>query len=92
MQIFSAKTLSYTYEVTEFAPQKHMVMRTNEGSFPMETQYVWQLNPDGTTHMLLRNRGEPTGFPKWIAPIMSMAMRRANRKDLHLLKNILEQG
>lgn len=40
--------------------------------------------------MRLRNRGEPTGFSRLLAPLMAPAMRRANRKDLRRLKAILE--
>ena len=42
--------------------------------------------------MTLRNRGEPTGFSKVAAPVLEAAMRRANRKDLRRLKEILEGG
>ena len=41
--------------------------------------------------MMLRNRGEPAGFSKLLAPMMAPAMRRANRKDLAALKAILER-
>ena len=65
-------------------------MSTREGPFPMETTYEWDDTPDGGTRMKLRNRGEPTGFSRWAAPMMAMSMRRANRKDLANLKQVLE--
>jgi hypothetical protein len=64
-------------------------MSTDEGPFPMETTYTWA-DTSGGTRMMLRNRGEPSGFSKVAAPMMAAAMRRANRKDLTRLKNILE--
>ena len=41
--------------------------------------------------MTLRNRGEPSGFSNVAAPMIAAAMRRANRKDLARLKDILER-
>ena len=40
--------------------------------------------------MELRNRGEPSGFSRVAAPVMAVAMRRANNKDLARLKAVLE--
>ena len=86
---FAGRRLEYTYEL-ELLPGERLVMRTEQGPFPMETTYSWMPTPDGGTHMTLRNRGEPTGFSKVSAVFMRPAMRRANRKDLGNLKAILE--
>jgi len=46
----------------------------------------------GGTRMILRSRGEPYGFSNVPAWMMARAMRRANRKDLDRLRQILESG
>jgi hypothetical protein len=87
---FLGRRLAYTYAIEEFVPGERLVMRTADGPFAMETTYTWEDTARGSTRMILRNRGEPTGFTKIAAPIMAKAMRRANRKDLQRIKNILE--
>jgi uncharacterized protein YndB with AHSA1/START domain len=89
---FMGRRLVYTYRVEELVPNERLVMTTDEGPFPMETTYSWTDIGPGATRMTLRNRGEPAGFAKVGAPVMEVAMRRANRKDLIQLKGILEAG
>jgi uncharacterized membrane protein len=88
---FLGRRLAYTYEVKEHVVGERFVMATSEGPFPMETTYEWEDAPDGRTRMRLRNRGNPSGFPRVAAPLMSTAVARANRKDLRRLKQVLEQ-
>jgi uncharacterized membrane protein len=88
---FLGRTLDYTYEVREIEPGRRFVMATAEGPFPMETTYTWDDAADGVTQMSLRNRGEPSGFAAVTAPVMSLAMRRANEADLRRLKALLER-
>jgi hypothetical protein len=89
---FLGRRLAYTYEIVELVPGARLVMRTAEGPFPMETTYTWEALAGGHTRMTLRNRGEPSGFAKLGAPMLSAAMRRANRQDLTALKELLESG
>jgi uncharacterized protein YndB with AHSA1/START domain len=89
---FLGRDLDYTYEFEELVPGERLVMRTSEGPFPMVTTYTWEDTADGSTRMTLRNRGEPAGFSKVGAPLLTRAMRRENRKDLERLKRILEAG
>jgi hypothetical protein len=88
---FLGRRLAYTYEVVDLAPGERFVMRTAQGPFPMETTYAWHDAGDGATRMTLRNRGESAGFAKLTAPMVAAAVRRANRKDLERLKQILER-
>jgi hypothetical protein len=78
---FLGRRLAYTYEFVEFVPGVRLTMRTPGPPFLMETAYTWE-DVNGATTMTLRNRGTPSGFSAWVAPLMSFMIRRANRKDL----------
>jgi uncharacterized protein YndB with AHSA1/START domain len=87
---FLGRRLVYEYEFVEYVPGERLVMRTAQGPFPMETTYTWTSVGLSGTHMTLRNRGEPAGFARVLAPFVQPAMRRANRQDLARLKAIVE--
>ncbi len=87
---FLGRRMAYTYEIVALLPGEWLVMRTAEGPFPMETQYTWAPAAGGGTRMTLRNQGDPRGFSKLVAPFMARAIRSANKKDLALLKRLLE--
>ena len=87
---FLGRRIAYTYEVRSSTSRgQRLVMRTAQGPFPMETTYTWEDAPNGSTRMTLRNRGEPAGFAKLTAPVMTRATRRAMTGDLRRLKGML---
>jgi uncharacterized protein YndB with AHSA1/START domain len=87
---FMGRRLSYTYRAEEFVPDERLVMRTIDGPFPMETTYTWSAVDDSSTRMTLRNRGGAGGLMGLLGPIETIAVRRANAKDLRRLRRILE--
>jgi hypothetical protein len=89
---FLGRRIAYTYKVVEFAASRKMVMTTKEGPFPMETSYTWESLSLEQTEMILRNRGNPSGFSRILSLVMVPAMRSANQKDLARLKQLLESS
>lgn len=89
---FLGRELAYVYEIAEYVPGQRLAMRTADGPFPMETVYTWEDEGDNATKMTLRNKGNPSGFAKVFAGLMPLMMKRANNKDLRMVKDILESG
>lgn len=89
---FLGRELAYIYEISEFIPNRILVMKTFEGPFPMTTTYTWEDIDEKSCRMILRNSGKPSGFSRLFSPFMISAMRKANKKDLRLLKSILEDN
>jgi len=87
---FLGRRLAYTYEIVELVPGRRLAMRTAQGPFPMQTTYTFEEVERGTK-MTLRNHGEPAGFSRLVAPFLAFAVRRANRKDLAKLRDVLER-
>lgn len=88
---FLGRRIAYIYQVRELVEDERFVMSTEQGPFPMRTEYSWADTPSGTL-MTLRNSGRPSGFGSIAAPAVAAAMRRANKKDLARLKTILESN
>ncbi len=89
---FLGRRLAYTSEMTERIANERLVKRTAEGPFPMMTTCTWEARREGQTRMTLRDLGEPSGFSRLVAPVMTVAMRRANTRDLVKRKALLERG
>jgi len=88
---FLGKLLVYIYEISEYAAEQKMVMKTIIGPFPMETIYTWKSIDGNITRMSLQSKGNPGGLSKLLTPLLSFAIKRANNKYLQRLKEIIEK-
>ena len=87
---FLGRKLEYTYIVDELVPGARLVMRAEDGPFPMTTTYTWEDSGDGGTRMHLNNAGGPGGFFGMASPLLAKQVRSSTAKDLAKLKEILE--
>lgn len=87
---FLGKRMAYTYIVDAWEPGERLVMRAEDGPFPMSTTYVWEDVGESRTRMSVTNSGGPGGFFGLASPLLARQVRKALTKDLAKLKSILE--
>ncbi len=87
---FMGEEITYTYTVSDYVPGKLLIMEAADGFFPIQTTYLWDSTTNQGTRMTLINQGFPSGFSKWMTPVMSFMMSHYNRRDLKKLKRIME--
>jgi uncharacterized membrane protein len=88
---FRGRMLTSVYQIVKYMPGQILVMATADGPFPMQTTLSWKAVNANSTQMTLRNRGIPTGLSALLSPFLAISMKRANKKDLKKLKEILER-
>lgn len=92
---FLGRELAYTYTIVDLVPEERMIMRTDQGPFPMETTYTWwdEEPVDGVprTGMSLRNAGQPKAMTTLASGAVTLGMKRAMRRDLERLRLVLRE-
>lgn len=86
------KVVDVTTEIVIRRPTSERDARDAHGIGPVSHgNHVHLVGDDGRERAYdAPNRGDPTGFLRIVAPFMARAMRRANRKDLALLRTAPE--
>lgn len=92
---FLGRRLAYTYEIVDLVPDERLVMRTDDGPFPMETTYTWwdeeEVEGRPRTGMSLRNAGRPKAMTTLASGAVTLGMKRAMRRDLERLRLVLRE-
>ena len=84
---FLGRRFAYTYEVVAIEPERAVEMRVTQ-PFPMHIRYELEDAESGTLASI-RARGEPGGFFRIAAPLMTSKVRSNIQKDLELLRDTL---
>jgi hypothetical protein len=80
------------WSVVQRVPGERLVLRTDDGPFPLELTTTWEAWDDPeTTVVRLHTMGSPTGARRLLGGVLAAAMKRANGKDLLELKQLLER-
>ena len=87
---FLGRRINYVMEVVEFEAESKLVMKTAEGPFPMTVHYEFE-DAQSSTLVRVRNQGGSGGVASIFSPLMGWMVNRQVKKDLALLKSVLEK-
>ena len=87
---FLGRRIDYVLEVIRYEPGKVIVMKSLKGPFEREVRYEFFPETDGT-HVENQVKGGPTGWMRIFAPLMAMGVRKNLKRDLAVLKKIMEK-
>jgi carbon monoxide dehydrogenase subunit G len=84
------RAMTYTTEVVEYDPGRHVGMKTVAGPIPMLVDYRLEDTPEGT-RVRVRNRGGKGLAFRAFGPIIGRMVNRRVQGDLEQMKRVLEQ-
>lgn len=87
---FMGRRIDYVMQVVELVPESRLVMQTLEGPFPMTVHYEFD-DADPGTMVRVRNQGGSGVMASLFSPLMGWMVNRQVKKDLALLKSVLER-
>ena len=88
---FMGRRIDYVMQVVELVPESKLVMQTLQGPFPMTVHYEFEDDGSGTrVRVRVRNEGGSGVIASLFSPLMGWMVNRQVKKDLALLKSVLE--
>jgi hypothetical protein len=81
-----------TWQLVERVPDERIVLRTDDGPFPLELTCSWAPFDDDPTKTVvtLRTTASPTGPRRLLRPLLANAIKKANLHDLIELRDLLQ--
>ena len=85
---FLGRRVDYVNEITELTGER-LAMRSVRSPFPMRVTYGHRPTGDNATEVSVRVEGDAGRYYALLAPLLGVAVRRSNTRDLRNLKQVL---
>ena len=84
------RTVTSTYEITESEPPARFSARMVSPVFSLDQTYTLE-EGEGAVTVRLRGTARPSGWLRWLAPLVAVAVHRQVQADHRRLKTMLER-
>lgn len=85
------RTLTNMFEVTEYQPGRAVTIHSEEGTFPITVRRSVSPTGPGACRVTAEISGEPSGWMKWLTPLLGWFAQRSVDADYDRLKRLLEE-
>jgi uncharacterized protein YndB with AHSA1/START domain len=84
------RELESTVEVVGYEPNSKFELHIAEGPLPIDGDFRFETTGENATKLTMRAFGTPTGFARFLQPLLKIGLRKGFEKDLDKLKQVLE--
>ena len=84
------KDYDFTYNIVVLERDQRMLMKTEAGPFPMESEYTFRAIDDTHTEVTIVNRATPKGVPSFLVSMVKGKVQKTIEESAAQLKQILE--
>lgn len=84
------KDFDFSYVIDVLIPNEKLVMKTQSGPFPMESEYTFQSINENETSVTITNRAQPKGVPVFLVSMVKGKVQKTIEESVQNLKKILE--
>lgn len=85
------KQYNFDYVITEYIHLQKMRMTAESGSFPMESEYLFEKIDENSTKITVINRAEPKNVPFFLLGVVKSKVQQTMNEDIIVLKNNIEK-
>ncbi|MDP5275646.1 SRPBCC family protein [Chengkuizengella axinellae] len=89
---FKARGKEQTSTITQFNPNEKFTLTSIQGDFRADYTYSLTKQADNTTKVSLVAKCEASGMMKMVAPLIKIAIKKADGGQLNTLKKVIEKG
>lgn len=87
---FMGRTVTNSFEVTDYRPPRSITITSTDGTFPIEVTRSVDPLDDKSCRARARIQGGPTGVGRFFDPLTQLLVKASVKRDYRRLKKLLE--
>lgn len=80
----------FEYKILTLEPHSQLIMASDNGPFPMSSEYQFKKIDENTTEITIINKAEPKGIPFFLVGMVKSKVQATMDNDVKVLQSLLQ--